>query len=104
MEYNIAYYYDQKRKKKKINRIKVSFGIIAIFGIILFGRHQILKSNSSYIYDPNINQKGNISNEGSISVIIDNSKENIIESKEEACSKVSNETNNKNQLSISICF
>ena len=76
MEYNIAYYYQQKRKKKKMNKIKVSFGIIAIFGIILFGKQQILKLNSSYIYDLNTNQKDNISNEESISVIIDNSKEN----------------------------
>lgn len=98
MEYNIAYYYQEKRKKKKLNKIKMSFGIIAIFGIILFGRHQILKSDSSYIYDLNINQKDNINNEESISVIIDNSKKNIMESKEEANLNVNDKTNTEKQL------
>lgn len=98
MEYNIATYYGQRRKKKKRNKIKVSFGIIAILGIILFGRQQILKSNSSYINDSNINQEENIDNEENISVIIDNSKENIIENKEEANSNVSDKTNTENQL------
>lgn len=101
MEYNIAYYYQEKRKKKKMNKIKVSFGIIVIFGIILFGRQQILKSNTSYIYDLDTNQEENVNNNGNneevISVIIDNSKENIIESKEEISSKVNNKTNNKSQ-------
>lgn len=98
MEYNIATYYEQRRKKKKRNKIKVSFGIIAIFGIILFGRQQILKSNSSYINDSDINQEENIDNEEIISVIIDNSKENIIENKEESNSNVSDKTNTENQL------
>ena len=97
MAYNIAYYYQQKRKKKKINRIRVSFGIIAILGIILFVKQQILKLNSSYIYNLNINQKDNVSNEESKPVMKDNQKENIMDSKEEASLNVSDKTDNKSQ-------
>lgn len=99
MEYNIADYYQEKRKKKKRNKIKVSFGVVAILGIILLGRYQILKSNCSYIYDLDINQKDNTNNEESISVIIDTPKENIIENKEEIKSNVIDKTDIKNEQS-----
>lgn len=101
MEYNIEYYYQQKRKKKKINKIKVGLAIIVIFGIILLGGNQILKSNNSPIYDLDTNQEedvnnnvdNNENNEDVISVIIDKPKENIIENKEEI-SNVNDKTNN----------
>lgn len=47
MEYNIEYY-QKKTKNKKINKIKIILVIIVVFIIILFGRHQIIKSNSYY--------------------------------------------------------
>ena len=49
MEENVANYYSQKRKKKKINKIKITFTILIILGMIVLGKQQILKSNSSYI-------------------------------------------------------
>ena len=47
MEYNIEYY-QKKTKNKKIKKIKIILVIIVVFIIILFGRHQIIKSNSYY--------------------------------------------------------
>lgn len=47
MEYNIEYY-QKKTKNKKINKIKIILVVIVVFTIILFGRHQIIKSNSYY--------------------------------------------------------
>lgn len=98
MEYYIQDYYKQKRRKKKVNKIKASFGIIVFFSIIFFSKNQILKSNSSKIYDLNVNEKSNMNNTENISVIINNSRENIIESKEENKSNVNDKINNKNQL------
>lgn len=98
MEYNIEDYYQQKRRKKKVNKIKVIFCIIVVLSIILFGKSQILKSTSSNIYDLNINEKNNMNNDEKISVIIENSKDNIIESKKENISNISDKNNNKNQL------
>ena len=49
MEENVANYYSQKRKKKKINKIKITLTILIILGMIVLGKQQILKSNSSYI-------------------------------------------------------
>lgn len=98
MEYNIQDYYKQKRRKKKVNKIKASFVIIVFFSIIFFSKNQILKSNSSKIYDLNVNEKSNMNKAENISVIINNSKENIIESKEENKSNINDKINNKNQL------
>lgn len=54
MEYNIENY-QKKTKNKKINKIKIILVVIVVFIIILFGRHQIIKSNSYYtnnVYTP----------------------------------------------------
>ena len=101
MEENVANYYSQKRKKKKINKIKITFTILIILGMIVLGKQQILKSNSSYI-DNSIKDiketKDNINNEQTISVVIGKQNEETTETNQANNSTITNNTNNKSNV------
>lgn len=86
MEQNIANYYQQKRRKKKINKIKTTLLVATIFMLMLFGINQIFKSNSSYING----------NKEDMPIIIDKTSENILDYKEENVSNFSDKINNEN--------
>lgn len=95
MEYNIEYYYQKKReKRKRINKIKINLAIGLIFVIILLGRHQMLKSNSSCIYE----QQNSVNNKENKQIIIDKINENSIECKQENMLNNSDKINNKNNI------
>ena len=101
MEENVANYYSQKRKKKKINKIKITFTILIILGMIVLGKQQILKSNSSYI-DNSIKDiketKDNINNEQTISVVIGKQNEETTETNQANNSTITSNTNNKSNV------
>lgn len=95
MEQNIANYYQQKRRKKKINKIRTILVVAAIFILILFGRNQLIKSNSSYI---NENQKNSVNNQENLPIIIDKTNINILDYKEENVSNSSDKINNEDNI------
>lgn len=78
MEQNIANYYQKKRRKKKINKIKATLVIATIFILIILSRNQI----SSYI---NENQKN-----------IDKTNGDTLDYKEKNVSNSSDKINNEN--------
>lgn len=94
MEYNIEYYYQKKReKRKRINKIKINLAIGLIFVIILLGRQQMFQKNSSYIYE----QQNSVNNEEKKQISIDKMNENSIECKQENMLNNNDKINNIEQ-------